>query len=132
EAEAHAEFLPRIGALVAAGGTFSPWAALICGLSLALVVLWPRVSRRIPGPLVALIGTTALVSVFGLPVDTIGSRFGGVPTSLPSFRVPTVPLSMLPDLVSPAIAIALLGGIESLLSAVVADGMTGRRHRSNA
>src|SRR5690606_34612642 len=126
------EFLPRVGALLAAAGTFSPWAAAICALSLALVVLWPRVSRRIPGPLVALIVTTALVSVLSLPVDTIGSRFGGVPTSLPAFRVPTVPFSMLPDLVSPAIAIALLGGIESLLSAVVADGMTGRRHRSNA
>ena len=99
---------------------------------MAILVLWPRVSLRIPGPLVALLAVTSVVGLVGLDVDTIGSRFGSVSMGIPRPRIPRVPLEMLPELVSPAIAIALLAGIESLLSAVVADGMTGRRHRSNA
>src|SRR5690606_3859228 len=75
---------------------------------------------------------TAAVAAFDLPVDTIGSRFGAVPSGVPAPRLPRVDPAMLPDLVSPAVSIALLAAIESLLSAVVADGMTGRRHRSNA
>jgi SulP family sulfate permease len=81
---------------------------------------------------VALLVATAVVQLFDLPVATIGSRFGSVPSTLPIPKLPTVPWSSLPALVPSAISIALLGGIESLLSAVVADGMTGRRHRSNA
>lgn len=127
-----AHVLPRIGAYAEAAGTLSPWAAAVCAASILVVTLWPRVSRRVPGPLVALVAATAAVAVFHLPVETIGSRFGSIPQGLPTFRLPTVPLATVPDLVSPAIAIALLAGIESLLSAVVADGMTGRRHRANA
>jgi SulP family sulfate permease len=96
-----------------------------------IVALWPRVTKRVPGSLVAIIATTALVPLFSLPVETIGSRFGAVSSALPSLRIPTVAWSKIPELISPAITIALLAGIESLLSAVVADGMTGRRHRSN-
>lgn len=126
------EFVPRIVAYFHALPTVSPWALGVCAGTLGVLQLWPRVSTRIPGPLVALLLATAAVQLFGLPVETIGSRFGGVPSGPPAFRFPTVPLGVLPELFSPALAIALLAGIESLLSAVVADGMTGRRHRSNA
>ena len=127
-----ADFVPRIVAYARALDTVSPAAAGVCAGTTLLVVLWPRVTKRLPGPLVGLLIATAVVHGAGLEVDTIQSRFGGVPTALPSLRVPTVEWAMLPRLVSPAVAIALLGAIESLLSAVVADGMTGRRHRANA
>jgi SulP family sulfate permease len=104
----------------------------VCLATIATVQLWPRLGTRVPGPLVALLLTTAVVQIFGLPVDSIGSRFGSVPSGLPAPRLPHFDWDRLAELVSPAVSIALLGGIESLLSAVVADGMTGRRHRSNA
>jgi SulP family sulfate permease len=106
--------------------------ALIVGLgSLILILLWPRVTHRIPGPLVAILFATAAVQLLEVPVETIGSRFGNVPTTLPAPRIPQVSWQTITSLVSPAITIALLGAIESLLSAVVADGMTRTRHRSN-
>lgn len=130
--EAPAEILPRLSLYAGALDTATPWPLVLTLGTVALVTLWPRISRRVPGPLVALLAATAAVHLFALPVETIGSRFGGVPSGLPAFRLPRIPLEMVPELVSPALAIALLAGIESLLSAVVADGMTGRRHRSNA
>jgi SulP family sulfate permease len=126
------EFVPRIVAYAGALDTASPWAAGVTAGTLALLLVWPHVSHRVPGPLVALVVTTAAVHLFDLPVQTIGSRFGEVPSSLPAFRLPRVDLATVPALFSPAFSIALLAGIESLLSAVVADGMTGRRHRANA
>jgi SulP family sulfate permease len=86
----------------------------------------------VPGPLVALLATTAVAQALGLDVATIGGRFGAIPSSLPIPRIPHIDPSMVSDLVSPAISIALLGAIESLLSAMVSDGMIGGRHRSNA
>ncbi|MBE7489226.1 sulfate permease [bacterium] len=100
-------------------------------ISLLIIIFWPRVTHRIPGPLVAILVTTPLVSLFDLPVETIGARFGSVPHTLPAPHLPQIDWQIFPKLISPAVSIALLGGIESLLSAVVADGMTGRRHRSN-
>ena len=106
--------------------------SLLVGLgSLLLIIFWPRISHRIPGPLVALLLATVVVQVFHIPVETIGSRFGRVPHSLPMPHPPHVTWQMMTGLVSPAITIALLGAIESLLSAVVADGMLRTRHRSN-
>lgn len=130
--ETGGEYLERIREYVEAAGTASPHAAALCGLSILTVVLWPRVSRKVPGPLVAIVAATVATAVLSLPVETIGQRFGQIPTSLPHIEMPRVSLGQLPDLFSPALAIALLAGIESLLSAVVADGMTGRRHRANA
>lgn len=127
-----ADFIPRIRSYADAWGTVSPAAVGVALLTVLLVLYWPRVSRRIPGPLVALVAVTALTHALGLRLDTIGSRFGSVPSALPALRVPRVEVSMLPALFQPALAIALLAGIESLLSAVVSDGMTGRRHRANA
>jgi SulP family sulfate permease len=99
--------------------------------SLIVILLWPRVTHRIPGSLVAILAATAAVQIFAIPVETIGSRFGSVPSSLPAPHIPDVSWETVTNLFSPALAIALLGGIESLLSAVVADGMTRSRHRSN-
>jgi sulfate permease, SulP family len=100
-------------------------------VSLAVVFFWPRVTHKIPGSLIAILLATAIVSVFHLPVETIGSRFGEVPNLLPAPRLPNLSWSLITKMFSPAITIALLGAIESLLSAVVADGMLGTRHRSN-
>lgn len=111
--------------------TINPWAAAISALSIVLIVFTPRITSVVPGPLVAIIVCTALVRGFALPVETIGSRFGSIPNMLPAPHVPALGLSTLRELLQPAVAIALLGSIESLLSAVVSDGMIGGRHRSN-
>lgn len=103
----------------------------VAGLALAIILAWPRVSRRIPGPFVALLVTTALVHLLQLDVETIGGRYGEIPSSLPAPALPSFDLATVRALVGPAFTIALLAAIESLLSAVVADGMIGGRHRSN-
>lgn len=126
-----ADFVEKLVAYAANFGSTNGWALLLCVSTAAVVELWPRLNKRVPGPLVALVATTALVYLAGIPVETIGTRFGTVPRVLPLPRLPQTDWATLTQLISPAIAIALLGGIESLLSAVVADGMTGRRHRSN-
>jgi len=99
--------------------------------TLLLVFLWPKVTHKIPGSIIAIIITTLAVHFLHLPVETIGSRFGAIPSSLPRPVIPGVSLATLQQLIRPAFTIALLGSIESLLSAVVADGMIGGNHRSN-
>ena len=111
--------------------SINPYAVGISVFTLTLVLVWPRVTHKIPGSLIAIIITTFAVSFFHLPVETIGSRFGAIPSSLPKPVIPGVSFSIIQQLIRPAITIALLGSIESLLSAVVADGMTGGNHRSN-
>lgn len=111
--------------------TINPWAVAIAALSIALILFMPRITRVVPGPLAAIIVCTALAAFLQLPVETIESRFGAIPNTLPAPHVPTVDLATLRALLPSAVAIALLGAIESLLSAVVADGMIGGRHRSN-
>lgn len=106
--------------------------ALLGFLTLAILIVSPRIFRRIPSPLVAMVAAAALQGVFHFEgVATIGSAFGGIPQSLPRFEPPSITLSDLLHLIGPAFTIALLGAIESLLSAVVADGMAGTRHDSN-
>jgi len=103
-------------------------------LSLTLVLIAPRVSAlaRVPGPLIAMLVITVLQTVWILPgIATIGSAFGGIPTGLPEFAVPAISLPQILTLIGPAFTIAMLGSIEALLSAVVADGMAGTRHDSN-
>ncbi len=107
------------------------YAFLVAGLTVMIVVLWPRVTHKVPGSLIAILATTAAASLLKLPVETIGARFGEIPSSLPSPTIPVLNFTVIKNMVQPAFTIALLGGIESLLSAVVADGMTGGRHRSN-
>ncbi|TAL17195.1 sulfate permease [bacterium] len=125
------EFVEKWEAYSTVLDKIDPLATAIGIGTVILVFLWPKVSRRVPGAFVAVIVTTIIVKVFDLPVETIGSRFGGVSASLPMPKLPQVSLAQMRELVSPAVTIALLAGIESLLSAVVADGMTGKRHRSN-
>jgi len=126
-----AEFFPRWSAYARALPSASPVAIGVAALALAIVVLWPRVNRKVPGPFVALVATTVLVRVLHLPVETIGTRFGHIPTSLPRPVLPHLTLEAMGGLVGPAFTIALLAAVESLLSAVVADGMIGAKHRSN-
>ncbi len=109
------------------------WTTAILGVACAAAIyLWPKyVTKRVPGPIVVMVGATLIVQIFGLRIETIGDRFGQIPSGLPSPRLPSVDLAQLPELVGPAFTIAILAAIESLLCAVVADGMLGTRHRSN-
>jgi SulP family sulfate permease len=107
------------------------YAAGTAAFAMAILVVWPKINKRIPGPFVALIVTTAVVQLFHLPVETIATRFGEIPSSLPRPVMPQLTFTEVTSLVGPAFSIAMLGAIESLLSAVVADGMIGSRHRSN-
>ena len=129
--EVPANFVEKIVAYSAHLGSINWWALLVASVALAILVAWPRFNRRVPAPFVALIVATALVQVFALPVETVGSRFGELSAALPRPVMPHLTFAQVTALVSPAFSIALLGAIESLLSAVVADGMIGTRHRSN-
>ena len=126
-----AEFAEKWGAYATAIGTINPSALIVSGTALAIILLWPKVTQRVPAAFVALILTTVMTHSLDLPVETIGSRFGAIPSALPSPSLPNVNPAQIPALVGPAFTIALLAAIESLLSAVVADGMIGGRHRSN-
>ena len=126
-----AEFIGKVEVFAEHIGTFTPTALAIATATVLIVALWPRVTVKVPSPFVALVVTTVVAQAFGLPVETIGSRFGGIDASFPMPHLPAISLATMRELVAPAFAIAMLGGIESLLSAVVADGMIGGRHRSN-
>ena len=126
-----AEFLPKMIALGRAWPTIGWPTVALGGLSLAIILFWPRRWNRVPGSIVAVVVGTVLVAVFQLPVETIGSKFGGIPQGWPTFNFPTIELGHLSGLIRPAFTIALLGAIESLLSAVVADGLVDDRHDSN-
>ncbi len=125
------EFGPRLAALGRAAATWSPAATAFSALALAVIVLFRRFVPRVPGTIVVLVGGTAAVMLLALPVDTIGIRFGGIPSGLPELRVPQFHPALIPVLIRPALTVALLGAIESLLSAVVADRMGGDRHNPN-
>jgi SulP family sulfate permease len=126
-----APFVEKWGAYVGNLGSANWYAVALTAASLAIMMLWPKVSQRIPGPFVALIATTAAARLLELPVETIGTRFGSINAQLPHPVMPHLGWTEITSLVQPAIAIALLGAVESLLSAVVADGMIGTRHKSN-
>jgi len=99
--------------------------------SMAILLLWPRISRKIPGSIVAIVIVTAAVRIFHIPVETIGSRFGSLTMGLPQPSLPDFTFVQLKGLIAPAFTVAMLGAIESLLSATVSDGMIEGRHRSN-
>ena len=126
-----ADFIGKWLAYTRTATGFTPSAVVVSFTALAIILIWPRLNRRIPGPFVALIVTTLLVKVMQLPVETIGTRFGGISASVPHPQLPHLSLLEITALVGPAFTIALLAAVESLLSAVVADGMIGGRHRSN-
>jgi SulP family sulfate permease len=111
--------------------TISPVATTISVIGLAIILLTVRYVKRVPGYIVALLVGTGLAVIFRLPVETIGTRFGGIPSGLPHFAVPPLKFSLIRPLISPAITVAILGAIESLMSAVVSDRMSGDRHNPN-
>ncbi|HMS09895.1 MAG TPA: SulP family inorganic anion transporter, partial [Pyrinomonadaceae bacterium] len=112
-------------------GNLDPYTIAVGAASLLIIIVWPKVTHRVPGQLIAILAVTFAVQYFQIPVATIESRFGGMPTGLPSPQVPTVTWAVFQELFTPALTIAILAALESLLSSVVADGMTGTRHRSN-
>ncbi len=125
------EFLPRMKVLAAHFSSVS-WPSLWLGLA-ALVILigLPRLVKRVPASIVAVLVCTGVSFLFHLPVETIGSRFGGIPRGLPPFAIPDIHAEHILPLIPSALTVALLAALESMLSAVVADGMTGDRHNSN-
>ncbi len=145
-----ADFFNAIRAIADAAHTTDALTLSIGFASLAVIILWPRFGRlvggkrgdaatsgrlqlvsRLPGTIIALVLATAATAFLSLPVETIGSRFGGIPTGLPSFALPEFSWDAARNLVAPTITIALLGAIESLLCARVADGMIDDRHDPN-
>ncbi|HEY5803484.1 MAG TPA: SulP family inorganic anion transporter, partial [Lysobacter sp.] len=127
-----AEFLPRWTTYAEHVTSANPAAVSIALVAIAIIVTLRRGWPNWPGFLIALIVCTLACSAFVLPVETIGSRFGSLPTSLPTFEIPHIPFERTRELLPSSFTIAFLAGVESLLSAVVADGMTGGRHRSNS
>jgi SulP family sulfate permease len=125
------EFLPRIRLLLAHAATLN-LAALGLGLgTLAILLILPRITKRVPPSIVALLVCTGVSVAFHLPVETIGSKFGGIPRGLPPFAWPDFHAEHFIPLIPSAFTVAILAALESMLSAVVADGMTGDRHNSN-
>jgi SulP family sulfate permease len=125
------EFLPRLQLLASRLSTWSPFATSLAAGALAVIVIANRVSKRIPGAIVALGIGTLVVAAFDVPVETIGTRFGGIPSGLPPVHLPAFRFELLGVLLVPAMTVAMLGAIESLMSAMVADRMSGDRHDSN-
>ena len=126
------EFIPKWEAYISHMNTTNLYTLAIGLLALIILIFWPKINKKIPGSLIALIVTTLVVFIFNLPVSTIGSQFGKISSNIPMPHIPNLNLNTLKALIGPAFTIALLGGIESLLSAVVSDGMIGDKHNSNA
>jgi SulP family sulfate permease len=126
-----ADFLDKWRAFGRHFETINVYSLLVASGTVLISFLWPKITHKVPGSLIAILVTTAIVQTFHLPVETIGSRFGRISSSFPSPAVPHIDLFTIRHMVQPAFTIAILGGIESLLSAVVADGMIGGNHRSN-
>ena len=125
------DLIPKLLALANALPTVNPTAVAVAVASIALIQGLKTLRPTWPGMLIAVVVTAAATALLSLPLETIGTRFGGIPRTLPVPALPDISLAKLQAVLPDAISFALLGAIESLLSAVVADGMTGRRHRSN-
>lgn len=126
------EFAERLKVLAENAGTISPTSLGLALSTLAITLAWPRITKRVPGSIIALFATTGASLVLGLNVETIGSKFGGIPLGLPGLQSPEFSLGLVQQLLPSALTVALLSAIESLLSAVVADNMTGDKHRPDA
>jgi SulP family sulfate permease len=130
--EVPSEFVQRITALVRGAGTASLTATLVAVATIAVVLLWPKVSKKFPGSIVGMLTVTVVCALVSLPIATIGSKFGGIPTGLPAISLPEFRGDLFFPILPSAFTVAMLAAIESLLSAVVADNMTGGRHRPDA
>ncbi|TLS48527.1 sodium-independent anion transporter [Paenibacillus antri] len=130
--ERHEAFLANMGEIAERLGTTNPYSLTVGGLSLAAILLTPKLLPRVPGSLVGLLlSSAAAFLLFRDQVATIGSAYGAIPNALPALRFPELSWHRIETLLLPALLIALLGAVESLLSAVVADGMSGDKHDSN-
>jgi SulP family sulfate permease len=125
------EFLRRMDVLITHLGTLRWETAALAFASLAIILLWPRWNKRIPGSIVALFAATIFSALWHLNVETVGSRFGGIPHGFPPFTLPQLRAEHILPLLPSAFTVAMLAAVESLLSAVVADGMSGDKHNSN-
>jgi SulP family sulfate permease len=125
------EFLKRIAMLTEHLASAQWQTAVVAGVSLAIILLWPRWNKRIPGSIVALFAATIAVALLQLPIETVGSRFKGIPQGFPPFTLPQLHAEHILPLLPEAFTVAMLAAVESLLSAVVADGMSGDKHNSN-
>ena len=126
------EFVEKMNVLIQHAATIHWPTVTIAVVSLAIILFWPKPwQRRVPGSIVALLLATMGVAFFNFPVETIGSKFGGIPQGLPTLHLPALSWANIQHLIQPAFTIALLAAIESLLCAVVADGMVDDRHDSN-
>jgi len=125
------DFLGRMTVVLRNFRSLSVAETALGALALVLILVFMRYVKRVPGYIVALFVGTALVMIFKLPVQTIGTRFGGIPAGLPSMKIPQFRLDYVRPLISPAITVAMLGAIESLMSAVVSDRMSGDKHNPN-
>jgi SulP family sulfate permease len=126
------EFIPRLTAVIHAMPNLDAATFAVAGGSLALIVAMRVLTPRIPGSIAAVVLGTGVVALFGLRVETIGTRFGGIPAGLPSFSIPPFQPELILPLLPAALTVAVLAAVESLLSAVIADQMTGEKHDSNA
>src|ERR1700757_479896 len=125
------DFFHRMGAIAENFHSLN-WTATAVGfVSLAVMIICAKFFKRIPGAILVCFGATAAVAIFHLPIETIGTRFGGIPSGLPHLAVPRLQPQLLLHLLSPAITVAMLGAIESLFSAVVSDRMSGDKHNPN-
>jgi len=124
-------FWPRMHTLAAHAGTLNYSATALACATVAILITCRVISDRVPGPIVALLLGTGAVMAFKLPVETIGTRFGGIPQGLPRFAIPHFRAELIPGLLAPAVTVAMLGAIESLMSAVVSDRMSNDQHNSN-
>ena len=125
------DFLGRMSALAAHLGSVSPIAVMLATGAVVTIAATRKFTPRISGTVLVLVAGTALAWAAGVPVETVGTRFGGIPSGLPAFHVPTLRLDLVPGLLPSVLTIAMLGAIESLMSAVVADRMSGDRHNPN-
>lgn len=129
--EVPSEFVEKLVAFFKDFHTINYQSLFVSVLTLMIIILWPKISKKIPGTLIAIIIVTLITMIFNLDVTTIGSQFGQLSSALPTLALPSISFKMVNALMLPALTIAILGSVESLLSAVVADGMIGASHRSN-
>ncbi len=125
------EFLGRMEVLARNFGSFSHLETTLGVLSLALIIFFAKYVKKMPGYIAALFAGTLAVAIFKLPVETIGTRFGGIPAGLPKLLIPHFHVNLVRPLMAPAITVAMLGAIESLMSAVVSDRLSGDKHNPN-
>lgn len=126
-----ADFIAKWETYLHYASTINYYSFAVAAATVVIILLWPKVSHKVPGSLIAIVLTGVVVQLAHLPVETIGGRFGTISSAFPAPVMPTLDIATIKNLIQPAFTIALLGGIESLLSAVVADGMIGGNHKSN-